>query len=49
MGTPPTGKQFAVEWEPIYRFQGGKVAEMWDAWNVLAAMGQLRLTPRPLA
>lgn len=49
MGTPPTGKQIAVEWESIYRFEGGKVAEMWDAWNVLAVMEQLGLTPQPVA
>jgi steroid delta-isomerase-like uncharacterized protein len=49
MGTPPTGKQITVEWESIYRFEGGKVAEMWDAWNVLAVMEQLGLTPQPVA
>lgn len=42
-GNPSTGKQMAVEWESIYRFEDGKVAEMWDAWNVLAVVEQLGL------
>jgi steroid delta-isomerase-like uncharacterized protein len=46
MGMEPTGRQIAVEWESIYRFEGGKVAEMWDAWNVLAVMEQLGLAPQ---
>jgi steroid delta-isomerase-like uncharacterized protein len=45
MGTPATGKSIAVPWQSIYRFQDGKVVEMWDAWDVLAVMGQLGLMP----
>lgn len=45
-GSPATGKQIALEWESIYRFDGGKVAEMWDAWNVLAVMEHLGLAPQ---
>lgn len=40
-GMEPTGKTIAIPWQTIYRFEGGKVAEMWDAWNVLAVMEQL--------
>lgn len=43
-GAPPTGKQFEVEWESVYRFEDGKVAEMRDQWNVLAVLSQLGLT-----
>lgn len=45
MGAPATGEQIAMEWESIYRFEDGKVTEMWDAWNVLAVMEQLGLAP----
>ena len=44
MGTLATGRQIAVPWQSIYRLEGGRVVEMWDAWDVLAVMGQLGLT-----
>jgi steroid delta-isomerase-like uncharacterized protein len=44
MGAPATGKRIEVAWESIYRFEGDKVVEMWDAWDILAVMGQLGLT-----
>lgn len=46
-GTAPTGRAIAVDWQSIYRFEVGRVAEMWDAWNMLAVMEQLGLAPRP--
>ncbi|GGT67259.1 ester cyclase [Streptomyces purpureus] len=43
MGMEPTGKSIAIEAEAIYRFESGRVAEIWDAWNVLSLMQQLGL------
>jgi steroid delta-isomerase-like uncharacterized protein len=40
---PPTGKQMAVEGITLYRFEGGKLAEMWDRYDNLAVMQQLGL------
>jgi steroid delta-isomerase-like uncharacterized protein len=41
---PPTGKQMAIEGITLYRFKGGKLAEMWDRYDNLAVMQQLGLT-----
>ncbi len=46
MGTEPTGKEVAIEAQAIYRFEGGKVVEIWDAWDVLSLMQQLGLAPQ---
>jgi hypothetical protein len=32
-----------------YRVEGGKVAEMWDAWNVLAVLELLGVAPAAAA
>lgn len=41
---PPTGKQMVIEGITVYRFKGGKLAEMWDRYDNLAVMQQLGLT-----
>lgn len=41
MGLPPTGKEFAVPVVFIYRFQNGKICEMWNSWDRLAVLKQL--------
>jgi steroid delta-isomerase-like uncharacterized protein len=41
MGAEPTGKQFELEAQAIYRLEGGRVVEIWEAWNVLGLMQQL--------
>ncbi|GAA1799989.1 ester cyclase [Agromyces neolithicus] len=38
---PPTGKQLVMEGITLYQFKGGKLAEMWDRYDNLAAMQQL--------
>lgn len=47
MGMEPTGKQIALDAQAIYRFEDGKVVEIWDAWNVLTLMEQLGMAPQP--
>lgn len=42
---PPTGRQLVVEGITLYRFEGGKVAQMWDRYDNLAVMRQLGLMP----
>jgi steroid delta-isomerase-like uncharacterized protein len=47
-GIPPTGKQFTQELAlSIYRFTGGKIAEIWMAYNALPMMQQLGVIPTP--
>jgi steroid delta-isomerase-like uncharacterized protein len=40
---PPTGKQIVMEGITLYRFSGGKLAEMWDRYDNLAVLQQLGL------
>jgi steroid delta-isomerase-like uncharacterized protein len=42
---PPTGRQLVIEGITLYRFEGGKLAEMWDRYDGLAVMQQLGLMP----
>jgi steroid delta-isomerase-like uncharacterized protein len=47
-GIPPTGKQFKLELAlSIYRFTGGKISEIWMAYNALLMMQQLGVIPTP--
>lgn len=46
MGMEATGKRLALDAQAIYRFEDGKVAEIWDAWNVLSLMEQLGIAPQ---
>lgn len=47
-GIPPTGKQFMLEPAlSIYRFTGGKIAEIWMGYNALLMMQQLGVIPTP--
>jgi predicted ester cyclase len=45
MGAPPTGRTVAIKAIAIYRFENGRVAEMWDAWDVHALMDDLGFLP----
>ncbi|HSP76021.1 MAG TPA: ester cyclase [Cryobacterium sp.] len=40
---PPTGRPMVMEGITVYRFSGGKLAEMWDRYDTLAVMQQLGL------
>jgi steroid delta-isomerase-like uncharacterized protein len=46
-GLPPTGKQFTVSAISIMRFERGKIAEMWSAFDALGLMQQLGAVPAP--
>ena len=47
-GIPPTGKQATLELAiSIYRFTGGKIAEIWMGYNALLIMQQLGVIPTP--
>lgn len=47
-GIPPTGKQVTLELAlSIYRFTGGKIAEIWMGYNALLMMQQLGVIPTP--
>jgi steroid delta-isomerase-like uncharacterized protein len=47
-GIPPTGKQVTMELAlSIYRMAGGKIAEIWMAYNALLMMQQLGVIPTP--
>lgn len=45
MGAPPTGRTVAIKAIAIFRFENGRVAEMWDAWDVHALMDDLGFLP----
>jgi len=48
MGIPPTGKQATLPVAiSIYRMTGGKIAELWMAYNALPMMQQLGVIPTP--
>jgi predicted ester cyclase len=47
MGIPATGKQIKVSEMHINRFEGGKLAERWGAWDQLGMMQQLGVIPMP--
>jgi steroid delta-isomerase-like uncharacterized protein len=44
-GVSPTGKQLTHAGISIYRFAGGKAAELWDIWDALGALQQLGAIP----
>jgi steroid delta-isomerase-like uncharacterized protein len=41
MGIPPTGKPVNFAGVILYRFAGGKIVEMWWAWDTMGMMRQL--------
>ena len=44
-GVPPTGKKVGWSEIHIYRFEGGKVAELWSEIDFLAIMTQIGAIP----
>jgi steroid delta-isomerase-like uncharacterized protein len=40
---PPTGRRIAIEGITLYRFERGRLAELWDRYDNLAVMRQLGL------
>jgi steroid delta-isomerase-like uncharacterized protein len=47
MGAAPTGRKVTIKAIAIYRFENGKVTEMWDAWDVHALMRDLGFLSEP--
>ena len=45
MGAPPTGKQVSTNGIAIHRFEGGRIAEVWDSWDTLGFTQQLGAWP----
>lgn len=46
-GIPPTGKQVKDQGTDIFRFVGGKIAEVWVSENALGLMQQIGTIPTP--
>ena len=46
-GIPPTGKEVAVEFIDIVRFQGGLAVERWMVGDEMGMMRQLGVIPAP--
>ena len=46
-GLPPTGNSIAYEEIFIWRFAGGRIAEMWGVVDVFSQMQQLGVIPTP--
>ena len=46
-GIPPTGKDVRVDAISIFRFDGGRIAEMWEVWDTLGFLQQLGVVPAP--
>jgi steroid delta-isomerase-like uncharacterized protein len=44
MGVAPTGKQVSFWGTSIHRFEGGKIAEAWGAYDILNLMKQIGAT-----
>ncbi len=44
---PPTGKVMDCKAIGIHRFENGKIAESWVAWDNMATLAQLGLLPAP--
>jgi steroid delta-isomerase-like uncharacterized protein len=47
MGLPPSGKRISVAGITISRFEGGKVAEEWELYDMMGMMQQLGALPSP--
>jgi steroid delta-isomerase-like uncharacterized protein len=47
MGIPPTGNQISVAGITISRFDGGKVAEEWEVYDMMGMLQQLDAIPSP--
>jgi predicted ester cyclase len=45
MGLPPTGKSITYNEIFIFRFAGGRIAEMWGVVDVFSQMKQLGVIP----
>ena len=45
MGLPPSGKRVSVAGITISRFEGGKVAEEWELYDMMGMMQQLGAIP----
>jgi steroid delta-isomerase-like uncharacterized protein len=45
MGLPPSGKRISVAGITISRFEGGKVAEEWELYDMMGMMQQLGALP----
>ncbi|MDE1176588.1 MAG: ester cyclase [Edaphobacter sp.] len=46
-GMKPTGKCAAITGSSIFRFEDGRIAEMWADWNAMYLLMQLGLMPQP--
>ena len=46
---PITGERAEVKFLAIFRFEAGKIAELWVEWDNLAMLSQLGLFPPPAA
>jgi len=44
---PPTGRRAESKFLAIFRFEDGKIAELWAEWDNLAMLAQLGLLPPP--
>src|SRR3954471_3486262 len=47
MGIPPTGNQISVAGITISRFEGDKVAEEWEVYDMMGMLQQLDAIPSP--
>ena len=48
-GMPATGRSFEVDEVNIFRFENGKIAEVWQISDQLGFLSQLGLLPEPTA
>lgn len=49
MGIPPTGKEVTMSGMVILRFDGDKIVERWEEFNMLGLLVQLGAVPAPTA
>lgn len=44
---PPSGKVMDIDFGAVFRFEEGKIAEIWVTWDNMAALAQLGFWPPP--
>ena len=47
MGMPPTSRSAEVPWLDMYRFEDGKIAEVWHVEDIAGMLIQLGFLPEP--
>ena len=47
-GVPPTGRRWRASWTAILRVADGRIADVWDNWDLLSMLEQLGAVKRSL-